>query len=928
MTDYYVNYPGGNNANAGLSWAQAKRDVRAAELLNPGPGDRIKIAKTDSPIREVTGLWAGTVNVGKMTGDTSLGCKLLIRSANTGVTLTGYNSATVSSSNFARGQAAPHGSSADNPQTNSWRTSFPSTTVANTKYSVCDLGVSMDLSTYEDITFWLYHPEANTRFGSTSWVIKLCSDAAGDTAVETITIDNLSNYASSSGSYGQWVTFRKGGALSSTVRSIALYSGASVVANSSPLDIATFMVYGANPTVMAGDWVYEQDYKECFQVSWIDNGDTSAPVLYFTVGGAPGTTISNGGCYNGWTNLVLKARRPVFLLAADMTQDYTTSLFPMEKGDTTGLSSNYLEYIGGWDTGSDTVTGVTFLAVMHGLNESLFYRNVASQGKTRQVLRNIWAAASGGLGQQVTANSNINPFDMYHTNCAWFNASANGGQGFYNGGSSGYPRLFRWDASESFFMGGTYYFSQTNIFNGNLTNCRFYRSNIGGDNTWGSKGTVTFDGCKFRRGTLLLKTYNSNSVFLDDPETTWEFKNGCEFIGSESTLQTGNYTNTVGRWRIHGALLMDGVGLNLQGRGICEATITEQRTMTGGTYSGSTCTGGYHWASKYGIELVNYTCTRTMTKPQSMTNMYLRNCSFPNLVNSGSIVGSWAAADLRLENCTLTNTVSDFSPSPVQFQNTFGKRIDIEGCTLTNFTLNSGQGGSLTCRNTSVTNTVIGSSQYIHPIIPGPKMVVADCTFAGELQTASIAYYSYGGSTNAGNGANLAPYVDFEDSCRIFRCSGLKWLSGIEQFVKDTMILTSDFWVYPGTEFARIVGNTGWKFQNLANSYRRAHDETHFKFPLARVAVKANHLITASVWVKRDSLLYIDYVCLWAEAKQLGAGQPLLRAESNPLLYGEWEQVTLTYTPTVDGVIEFCIGASFTYNATHFLFDDFTVTQA
>jgi hypothetical protein len=350
--------------------------------------------------------------------------------------------------------------------------------------------------------------------------------------------------------------------------------------------------------------------------------------------------------------------------------------------------------------------------------------------------------------------------------------------------------------------------------------------------------------------------------------------------------------------------------------------------MTGGTYSPAAMTGGYHWASKYGIELKNYTNTRTVNVPGNMVNMSLFNCSWPNITNTGGVIRAWAVSDVRFENCTFTNTISDYSVSYVHLQNTLGKRIDITGCTFTGFTLTSAQGGFINVRNSSFSCLVLGASQYIHPIIPGPRMVVADCTFTGELQTGTIAYYSYGGNTNAGNGANLAPYNDFEDSCRVFRCSGLKWLSGAEQFVKDTMIQTSDFWVYPGTEFARLVGNTGWKFQNLASSYRRAHDEYHFKFPLARVAVRANYLITASVWVLRESLLAINYVCLWAEAKQLGASQPLLRAESNSLLYGEWEQVTLTYTPTVDGVIEFCIGASWNTLASHFLFDDFTVSQA
>jgi hypothetical protein len=850
---------------------------------------------------------------------------MLVRSFNTGVTLTGYNSATVASSASSKGTATPY--CTDGPTIYSWRTSPPST-AANTKYAVCDLGSTIDLSGFQDITFWIYQPEAASRWGDNSWVVKLCSDAAGDTPVETITITNLSNNASSTGSGGHWVTYRKGSALSANVRSIALYSGSATMTSPSSIDIATFLCYTANPTVMAGDWVWEQDFKEAFQVAWIENGETTSPILWFTVGGSTLTNVTHGGCLNSWTGLTLVARRPVWIKAADMTNgDYTNMAFPLLIGDTTGTSPNYTYYEGGYNTSSGLVDGITFYQVMHGLNDWLFYRSTAvSEYLTRQVLRNLYLSAAGGMGGLINASSGLSSHDMRHSNCAWFNASGAGGIGYYNGGSSGYPRLFRWEADDCYFMGGNYYMSQTHAFNGVITNCRFHRCNIGVDTVWGWYGTVTWTNVKFRRGTLTLNCATHLTAYDDGYDATWDFQGTCVFEGGETKLNTYNRLNAPGRWHISGSLLMKNTSFGFSGRGVCDATITESRPYDGGTYSPSVWTALYHPASKYGVKVENYTNQRTITAPTTMTNVWLKNCAWPGIANGSSQINVWSPNDVRIEDCTFTNTINDGTNSPIRLSMTYGKRLDIFHSTFYNFNFDGSSGAYIKMRYTTVqNNSVVGHAMY--PIQPGPRMVLDHCSFPGETYAGLIVYWDFGDTINGSGGTWEAPYIDYEDAYRATN-SPLTYFGGDTPTVYNHAVITDDFFVVLADNTGR-TGGPGWLWMVIASSYERVHDEEWFRFPVARVAVKAGHLLTASIWFKRtDDVVGQDpYPVLWAEANQLEYGQPKLRVESHAVA-GVWTQASLTYTPAVDGILEFCVGAVTTYFKGSFAFDDFTATQA
>lgn len=94
---------------------------------------------------------------------------------------------------------------------------------------------------------------------------------------------------------------------------------------------------------------------------------------------------------------------------------------------------------------------------------------------------------------------------------------------------------------------------------------------------------------------------------------------------------------------------------------------------------------------------------------------------------------------------------------------------------------------------------------------------------------------------------------------------------------------------------------------------------------VAKVVVEANSQITASIWVYRTGTgvhggLRID------DGQIAGIGQTSAYCMGSA---GSWEQVTLTATPTEDGVIAIVAEAYYESSTSHDLyFDDFDVTQA
>lgn len=107
----------------------------------------------------------------------------------------------------------------------SMKCTLPGSPATNTKYAYYALPATLDLSAYQNVTFWIYN---NTAFIADRWKICLCSDAAGATIVDTIAIPAIP-------CTGRWIpiTVVTGGNLGASIASIALYSAGTAPTGSS-----------------------------------------------------------------------------------------------------------------------------------------------------------------------------------------------------------------------------------------------------------------------------------------------------------------------------------------------------------------------------------------------------------------------------------------------------------------------------------------------------------------------------------------------------------------------------------------------------------------------------------------------------------------------------------------------------------------------
>jgi len=199
MATFHLDYVNGNDANDGSTWALAwKTMTTGATAARIAPGDLIKIAKSPDPTslgqaaqftdlsRTVTLTTAVTKNVyldGAWTAAANITC----------TTDTTNKKEGANCSSIAFGAAFTTGLAAYYP-----------------------LGSAQDFSAYQQLSFWIRTTAALT---AGQLQIKLCSDALGATAVDTLDVPAVPG----TGQY-QVVIIDKGSALGASIQSVALYA--------------------------------------------------------------------------------------------------------------------------------------------------------------------------------------------------------------------------------------------------------------------------------------------------------------------------------------------------------------------------------------------------------------------------------------------------------------------------------------------------------------------------------------------------------------------------------------------------------------------------------------------------------------------------------------------------------------------------------
>jgi len=336
MATYYLDFENGNDASTGADWANAWKTLNnGATAARIAPGDEIRIAKTADPTSIGDGTWTKksatvTLATAQTTNIYLDGSWTAANSGSVGTTSTrkeGSNAATITTA---------------------------STTATSTKYAYYATG-TLDLSSYDAITFWFRTQTASSA--NNNYQLKLCSDATGDTAVDTFDIPGVPIS-------GVWVPFTLkrvgGGALGNSIQSIALYTGTVSPGNSRQIyldDILGCDFDGLNLTslisknsagytdVITGDTWHGLQSINGTTVILANTNDVNAGSTslrgYWTSGTSPATV----------TTYV----RPTYKFAM---QSGNASAQPIQDG---GNASNLLTFSGGWNTTSNIQDGETWI---------------------------------------------------------------------------------------------------------------------------------------------------------------------------------------------------------------------------------------------------------------------------------------------------------------------------------------------------------------------------------------------------------------------------------------------------------------------------------------------------------------------------------------------------------------------------------------
>jgi hypothetical protein len=204
MTIRYIDLYGGNDSAAGTSWGTAWKTINNTSG-QVWPGDEVRISKTPTPTHIGNATWTNLSSIVTLQSSLTLAvdyCETV---------WTAVNASSTQRTTITRKQGTY---SEIITKTN------PST---NTRYAYQTLPSVTDYSSYNAITFWCKNYSGG--ISSNYWKLCLCSDTLGVTAVDEFIIPSFSGSS-------EWrpleLTRAGGGALGSSIRSVALYTGTGI----------------------------------------------------------------------------------------------------------------------------------------------------------------------------------------------------------------------------------------------------------------------------------------------------------------------------------------------------------------------------------------------------------------------------------------------------------------------------------------------------------------------------------------------------------------------------------------------------------------------------------------------------------------------------------------------------------------------------
>jgi len=360
MTIFYLDYVLGDDANVGDSFAAGhpwKTITTGCGAADIAPGDIIKIAKSPAPTSIGNGTW------------TSLSKTVTLATAGTDVidlcetAWTGAGDCTV-----ARTAVATDGKEGSYCMKLTLDAAVQAS-ILQAYYDIYTHDTTVhNLSAYQKISFWIKNSGAIV---ADNWIINLCSDASGATAVDSFLVPAIP-------STNMWLplTLTKvgGGNLGAAIKSIAIYSGGTT-------------------TGMASKYIYVDDFIACttdglnlqslISKNSAEQGGTEGWYGIQSINGTAVLLDNNVNCKgNAGQGYSTTGTSPETVptykretIKTDLATSSTTSVHVINDSGTLALGN--IQFQGGYDTTSGEQTGETFFDGLNGNGYGIYISSMS-----------------------------------------------------------------------------------------------------------------------------------------------------------------------------------------------------------------------------------------------------------------------------------------------------------------------------------------------------------------------------------------------------------------------------------------------------------------------------------------------------------------------------------------------------------------------
>lgn len=897
MTIYYMDEAAGSDANTGLSWGQARKSLGSVTGLAMTGGDELRIAKNTT---EVTDGHTGSVviNEHRITLNSSVSTLLFHAPAvTTGWTV--YNAAALNS--------GLTGTQPNMVGFSSYMLGFTKAApAASTKYAAIAI-TSINLSAYQELQGWVaFEALTITADPNSRWRICLCSDTIGDVIVDDFIITVPYRGGQNASNVTPFKATRVGGGnFGTAIQSIAIYSTATPTTAAGTPEFHFGMLHACptNPAIGVDDWIWNSQTQLWAKIVMIDNnigGTAGAPKVYLHNGGL--TASAGGEAFTATASgLTIKIAKP---------GRHPYSFFSQLSGNGVGVNTNYyinaggvstsnrLLISGGWDTGTGLQTGLFTFD---------FGPPCYAEG------------AWGGSGVCLAVNTGANFITFSNI---WFT----GGYQVLQKTVSGY---LEWDVK--------------------FTDCIFYASSAYWAITYLRPASTEYVNCQITHNSRCSSTSISGStigvkLIFDNTKYTMlvdRYLGAAGNTGSSLTLKNNSSVRTLAG--VNFSFIMEGVDIVS-----AQAVIDQQAgsVLRAGIGIGTTSSLSKGLAVVTRLDMEDgvfqsyvyvQTSNLTVRFATSGSNYVFIEPRFPYEMLPPTMTGvviQNPTATCNLGYCNMDGASFTANNGGVRIYNIRGSNLN--SCTFTHSnTGNAAYYGEIL--STGGANEFNACSfdrvAYAGGSTTGgfQEVKFRGCTFigmpAGNWNVKEPASGSYIPANSVFTNCTFAQGVAFTKTLSRQGIFGTFFRNAFTRFINYNNVAGDNRAITPrGTWVTDVstvhtAGGKSWKYTPDSGQVIKNNQP---RYSIARVAVLANIPFTAHLWVYQITSANCQ-ILFQAEAGQLEVAQGKL--STSTAANGAWVELTLNYTSSRAGVIEFHACVIQNGSAGDCFFDDFSVSQ-